>query len=166
MNYSNVPIIFKDLDKNNQFLTYLISIKKDHHFENFLKVFKSGFLFNKTFALSHYIFPVSKKDIDSRFFYSEVCRFVLDKNYCSYSTCYDENDPYFSCYLTNDFNKEFQCNGFHFNFDPEKDKILLSFGFFIKLNEIITELKLHELKTIEINNDFFNVFLTKKEQDY
>lgn len=161
MNYSDIPIIFKDLDKNNQFLTYLISIKKDHHFENFLKVFKSGFLFNKTFALSHYIFPVSNKDIDSRFFYSEVCRFVLDKNYSSYAQDYDENDPYFSCYLTNDSNKEFQCNGFHFDFYPEKDEILLSFGFFIKLEEIITE-----LNSKSINNDFFNIFLTKKEFSY
>lgn len=161
MNYSDIPVIFKDLDKNNQFLTYLISIKNDQHFKHFLKVFKSGFLFNKTFALSHYVFPTSNKDIGSRFFYSEVCRFVLDKNYSSYSQDYDENDPYFSCHLTNDSNKEFQCNGFHFDFEPEKDKILLSFGFFIKIKEIFTE-----LNSKSINNDFFNIFLTKKEFSY
>lgn len=34
------------------------------------------------------------------------------------------------------------------------------------MNEIITELKLNEFKTVEINNDFFNIFLTKKEFSY
>lgn len=53
MNYSNIPIIFKDLDKNNQFLTYLISIKKDHHFENFLKVF-IFFLFQKKILIVYF----------------------------------------------------------------------------------------------------------------